>query len=60
MKFLTQAFIVAMFLAAGAASAQTEPAIDNPAIDMRAFCVCRPKPPVRARAGGSPKAISSV
>jgi phage shock protein E len=37
MKCLTQAFIIAMFLAASAASAQTEPAIDNPAIDMQGF-----------------------
>ncbi len=37
MKSLTQAFIIAMFLAAGAASAQTEPAINNPAIDMQGF-----------------------
>ena len=37
MKSLTQPFIIAMFLAAGAASAQTEPAIDNPAIDMQGF-----------------------
>ena len=37
MKSLTQAFIIAMCLAAGAASGQTEPAIDNPAIDMPGF-----------------------
>ena len=45
------------FLAA--ASARLEPAIDNPAIDMQGSA-CRPKQPVRARAGGSPKAISFV
>ena len=36
MKSLTHA-IIAMCLAADAASAQTEPAINNPAIDMQGF-----------------------